>query len=66
MSDIINVEILEDGTISYQTDKISGTNHASADSFLKELEEALGGKVVVKLIPHKEAHQHRPGAAHQH
>ena len=66
MSDIINVEILEDGTISYQTDKISGTNHVSADSFLQELQEAIGGKVVVTPIPHKEAHQHRPGAVHQH
>uniref|UniRef100_A0A6M3JN00 Uncharacterized protein n=1 Tax=viral metagenome TaxID=1070528 RepID=A0A6M3JN00_9ZZZZ len=66
MPDIINVEILEDGTISYQTDKISGTNHVSADSFLKELEAAIGGKVVITLIPHKEALQHRPGAVHQH
>ena len=66
MPDLINVEILEDGTISYKTDEISGINHASADLLLKELEEALGGQVVRKIIPHKHNHQHQAGKVHAH
>jgi len=64
MPDQIMIEILEDGTISYRTDKISGVNHASADEFLAELEKALGGKIVRRQTPHKHQHQHERGKAH--
>lgn len=43
MADILNVKILDDGTIQVTTDKISQKNHASADDFLEELELMLGG-----------------------
>ena len=43
MADEMVVEILEDGTISVQTSEISEKNHVSADQFLDDLEEAMGG-----------------------
>jgi hypothetical protein len=43
MADIMEIEVLEDGTVSVTTDKISGTNHYSADEFMNELADVLGG-----------------------
>ena len=43
MPDTIKIEILEDGTISIDTDSISGQNHVSADSFLAEITKLSGG-----------------------
>jgi hypothetical protein len=40
--DTITIEILDDGTISYQTDSISEKNHVSADDFLSAIEKAMG------------------------
>ena len=48
MADTINFEILDDGTVSIETEGISGANHVSADELLKELEEVLGGTPKVK------------------
>lgn len=62
--DRIELEILEDGTVSYQTSAISGINHASADDLLKELEEAIGGEVVRKKLPHSHQHVHDHVHAH--
>lgn len=42
--DTINIEILEDGTISIKTSDISDVNHISADSLLDEIESAIGGQ----------------------
>ena len=46
MPDTIKIEILEDGTISIDTDSISGQNHVSADSFLAEITKLAGGERV--------------------
>lgn len=42
--DLMELEILEDGTISVKTDKVSSKNHASADGVLDLLEELVGGE----------------------
>ncbi len=46
--DIIQWEILADGTISVTTDGISGTNHVSADRLLQQLFELVGGSVTTR------------------
>ena len=43
--DIIEFEILEDGTISIKTDAISPANHVSADELLEQVFELAGGEV---------------------
>jgi hypothetical protein len=62
--DMVNFEILEDGTISIKTDRISGTNHIAADQLLAELAKLAGGEhtsvqrtdVKYNLTPHLHAH----------
>jgi hypothetical protein len=51
--DTIDIEILEDGTISIKTSEISGTNHISADLLLDEIEELAGGKAIKKRREHE-------------
>lgn len=41
--DVIEITILEDGTLKFTTPKISGANHQSADAFLKTAADLLGG-----------------------
>ena len=48
MPDYIEFEILEDGTIRTENDKISPANHRAADNLNKDLERYLGGAVTVK------------------
>lgn len=43
--DIIKIEILPDGTIKSETDKVSGPNHQSAESFLGDVAKKAGGQV---------------------
>ena len=59
MADIINIQIEDDGTVSFNTDKISAMNHVSADEFLKECEDMLGGTVQkTKKTDHVHVHTH--------
>ena len=46
--DTIEIEILPDGTIKTSTDKISGANHNSAATFIKEVARLAGGTTEVK------------------
>lgn len=55
--DIMTLEILEDGTIKVETGRISGPNHLSAESFLRETALEAGGEVLRKR---------KAGAAHTH
>jgi len=48
MADKISFEILADGTIKTENDKISAANHRAADNLNKDLERDLGGKVDIK------------------
>lgn len=43
--DKINIEILDDGTISIKTDEISAEKHLSADEFIRMLNNLAGGEV---------------------
>jgi len=58
MSDTINFEILENGTIRVKTNSISPANHMSADSLLANMEKLLGGKVEITKNPDKHGHVH--------
>ena len=46
--DAISFEILEDGTVSFTTDAVSGVNHASADELLKQMTVTMGGTRITK------------------
>jgi len=57
--DSMSIEILADGTISVTTDKISDTNHISADEFLAEVEKLTGGvRHTEKRKNHYHTHVH--------
>ena len=56
MNDAIKWEILEDGTVSIETDQISEQNHLSADELLESLADMLGGPV---KIEERKGHVHR-------
>lgn len=67
--DSIPWEILADGTISIKTDRISGTNHVSADELLAGLAEVMGGdyKVEKRKDVKGQVHSHAHGGhAHTH
>lgn len=48
----IEVEILEDGTISVTTGNIEDTKHVSADKLLDQLEELSGGQRIRQRREH--------------
>ncbi len=67
--DVIEVEILEDGTVKIVTDPISPANHTSADKLLSALQAALGGAATRekrKDATARHAHAHATGQAHGH
>lgn len=67
MPDIIDIEILNDGTIKFKTDKISEANHLSADEFLAEAIELAGGEHKTIQRQHgAKAHKHSHHKAHAH
>jgi hypothetical protein len=67
MADIIDIEILDDGTIKFKTDKVSEANHLSADEFLAECIELAGGKHTMEHRHDKaKAHKHTHSKAHGH
>ena len=45
MRNTFEIEILEDGKISLQSDVWSDTKHIDADELLSELEDLLGGEI---------------------
>ena len=66
MADKINIEILEDGTLSISTDAISGKNHMSADEFLKTIERLTGGETKETHKAGHATHTHKDGITHSH
>lgn len=59
MANQFKIEILEDGTISVDTEGFDATVHKSADDFVKYLGEMMGGAVVVKeKRSHAKSHLH--------
>jgi hypothetical protein len=59
--DKIAFEVLEDGTISITTDKISVQRHVSADQLLKGVKELAGGKWETQKRKQKYAFEHSHG-----
>lgn len=60
--DLIEIEILENGTAKITTPSISDANHAVADELVKKLKTLLGGEVTVERRPDHEHQEH----VHQH
>lgn len=58
MPDKINITILEDGTISFNTDKVSEKNHKSADDFLNDAAKLAGGERETNKKRDTQAHTH--------
>ena len=53
MMDKIQIEILDDGTVSIQTSDISQKNHLSADELLDLIEDAVGGVRQTTPVEHE-------------
>ena len=64
--DTINIEILADGTIKSETDKVSNANHISADAFMKYVSELAGGKTTRTRRPHSHTHIQDHEHDHEH
>ncbi len=59
MKNQFKIEILEDGTISVDSDSFDATVHKSADDFVRMLGELMGGEVMVReKRKHAKAHVH--------
>ena len=65
MADEIQIEILADGTIKSNTNKISGVNHSAAEQFFKVLEEKTGEKATRTRRTGAKAHAHHQHHQHQ-
>ena len=67
MPDKMYIEIEDDGTISVTTDGISGTNHLSAENFIKDMAKLAGGiKTTKKRNKYSYTHVHSNGEVHIH
>jgi len=62
----IELEILDDGTVSWKTGKIPDVHHADADALQEDLEKALGGEVTRKSNAAKHSHVHHHDHIHTH
>jgi len=62
----IKWKILEDGTVSIETDSLEGPNHLSADELLTQLAEVLGGEVTTKKKSRFHVHADLSGALKAH
>jgi len=63
--DIIDIEILEDGTFKIDTDGISMANHGNAEALIKSMVDAAGGDTTRIKKPGTHVHQHE-GIWHTH
>lgn len=71
MADEIKIQILPDGTLKIETDRISGPNHTNAEGLIREMFRLAGGtgrrtlKTGASL--HHAHHMHtQDGHTHQH
>jgi len=65
MKNQFNIEILDDGTISVDSDSFDPQVHKSADEFVSYLSKMMGGKVVVKEKRTHAKHRHH-NHTHEH
>ncbi len=56
---MLAIEVLEDGTITIDTDKIPTELHVDADKMVKEIQELLGGPVTIKQKRAMPQHTHK-------
>lgn len=64
MPDVIKIEILDDGTIKMETDKVSMPNHAGAEALVREVIKGAGGAMEKTR---KSSHGHYHGTEyHEH
>lgn len=67
MADVMEIEILEDGTIKISTDKVSMPNHANAEGLIREMVTQAGGEVDRKRKGGAHVHMHEhDGHWHEH
>jgi hypothetical protein len=60
--DILQIEILEDGTIKTVSGKIGVSNHKAADEFFKFIAQQSGGKVeTIRRRSTVQSHHHQAG-----
>lgn len=64
-SDIVNIEILPDGTIKSTTDPISPANHSSADKFFRLMAELAGGEQTRTRRSQRHVHTHEHTHDHE-
>ena len=64
--DVLNIEILPDGTIKLTTDAVSGANHKSADELLAFVAKLAGGERTVSKRKEAHGHAHEHGHAYTH
>ena len=63
MADVINVEILEDGTLKITTDRVSMANHGNAEALIRQLVSGSGGNAT---RVRKTGHAHTQEHSHEH
>lgn len=64
----IRLEIMEDGTVKWETGRIPDEHHDDADALQQMLEAALGGDVqrTEKVAKGRHVHHHGDGHVHSH
>jgi hypothetical protein len=62
----MQVTILEDGTISVQTGNMAGEHHASADEFIKLVQQLAGGERQTRSTRQHHHHHHHHDHEHHH
>jgi hypothetical protein len=63
----INLEIGEDGTVTWKTGRIPDEHHDDADALQAELEKLLGGEVQrTQKAGKAHVHTHADGTVHEH
>lgn len=62
--DVLEIEILADGTVKITTDTISPANHINADQLLKFLSTLTGGEVTKAKNRKSLTHTHQHDRAH--
>ena len=66
MKAVMQLTILEDGTISIQTGNMAGEHHASADEFIKLVQQLAGGARETKSTREHGHHHHHQNQEHHH
>ncbi len=62
----IQIEILEDGQVLWNTGKIPDAHHSTADELMADLEKTLGGPVTSVSRAAKPRHTHHHDHEHVH